>query len=94
MGDFNRAPDDESFEGLDVPLNPLFTGDIRTTISEASLYDNIWISGIFTGEYAGRFGVDRFDQVAFGNDDQAASSAVSDHRAVWAIFRTDGEDDD
>jgi hypothetical protein len=26
------------------------------------------------------------DQAAFGNDDSAASLAVSDHRPVWARF--------
>ncbi len=94
MGDFNLEPEDSGFEELAALLTALFVGDIRTTISEASLYDNIWIHAEHTGEYAGQWGVDRFDQTVFGNDDDDASLAVSDHRPTWAKFDTGGEDDD
>ena len=66
---------------------------MRTTISQASLYDNIWLPAS-TVEYSGRYGIDRFDQRVFGNDDDAASLAVSDHRPVWAVFEIGIGDDD
>jgi|GEM_PF-1122879 len=94
LGDFNLPPEDRGFDRLRTQLTPLFTGEIRTTISDASLYDNIWFEPRFVQEYTGEFGVDRFDETAFGGDDDAASAAVSDHRPVWAKFRTDGTDDD
>ena len=65
---------------------------MRTTIKGTSLCDNIWLSSA-TREYAGRFGIDRFDQRVFDNDDEAASLAVSDHRPVWAVFETTEDDD-
>ena len=48
----------------------------------------------FVTEYTGQNGVDDFDVTVFDNDDKAASLAVSDHRPIWATFRTDGVDDD
>ena len=94
LGDFNLEPDDEGFQTLRVHLRPLFTGDVRTTITETSLYDNIWIPRTATAEYAEAWGIDRFDQRVFGNHDEAASLAVSDHRPVWAKFWVDRGDDD
>ena len=93
LGDFNLPPDDSGFAELAALLTPLFTGEIRTTISDASLYDNIWFDPAYVREWTGKRGVDRFDEVAFGNDDKVASLAVSDHRPIWAIFRTDQDDD-
>jgi len=93
LGDFNLPPDDSGFSELAALLTPLFTGKIRTTISDASLYDNIWFDPVYVGEWTGEIGVDRFDETAFGNDDKVASLAVSDHRPIWATFRTDQDDD-
>jgi len=93
LGDFNLPPDDSGFAELAALLTPLFTGEIRTTISDASLYDNIWFDPAYVREWTGERGVDRFDETAFGNDDEAASRAVSDHRPIWATFRTDQDDD-
>jgi len=94
LGDFNLPPDDSGFAELAALLTPLFTGEIRTTISDASLYDNIWFDPAYVREWTGERGVDRFDETAFGNDDEAASRAVSDHRPILATFRIDGDDDD
>ena len=93
LGDFNLPPDDSGFAELAALLTPLFTGEIRTTISDASLYDNIWFDPAYVREWTGERGVDRFDETAFGNDDEAASLAVSDHRPIWVKFRTDQDDD-
>ena len=93
LGDFNLPPDDIGFSELARLLTPLFAGEIRTTITDASLYDNIWFDPAYVQEWTGEIGVDRFDETVFGNDDKAASLAVSDHRPVWATFRTDRDDD-
>jgi hypothetical protein len=79
---------------VDVLLDPVFTGDVRTTISETSLYDNLWWDAEFVTEWTGAAGVDRFDEAVFDNDDDAASLAVSDHRPIWATFETSLADDD
>ena len=93
-GDFILPPEDLRFDGLREHLTPLFSGEIRTTVTESALSDNIWIQPQHTAEYTGAFGVDRFDQRVFGNNDQEAETAVSDHRPVWAKFSTVGPDDD
>ena len=96
LGDFNLPPEDQGFAELATFLTPLFTGNRYTTISEnaKSLYDNIWFDPQHVREYAGETGIDDFDVTVFGNDDKAASLAVSDHRPVWATFHTDLPDDD
>ena len=45
-------------------------------------------------EYTDVSGIDKFDETEFGNDDEAANLAVSDHRPVWAELHTDKADDD
>lgn len=64
LGDFNLPRDDTGFSELAVLLTPLFTGDIRTTISDASLYDNIWFNPEHVREWTGEIGMDRFDETA------------------------------
>ena len=96
LGDFNLPPKDAGFVDLAAFLPPLFTGDRYTTISEnaKSLYDNFWFEPRHVREYTGENGIDDFDVTVFDNDDKAASLAVSDHRPIWATFRTDMIDDD
>jgi endonuclease/exonuclease/phosphatase family metal-dependent hydrolase len=96
LGDFNLPPEDPGFQELLSLLTPLFTGNRYTTISEnaKSLYDNIWFDPEHLSEYTGDYGMDDFDVTVFGNDDRAASLAVSDHRPIWARFRIDLPDDD
>jgi endonuclease/exonuclease/phosphatase family metal-dependent hydrolase len=93
LGDFNLPPSDSGMGEIGALLNPVITGDERTTISDASLYDNFWWDARFLTEWTGAAGIDRFDEAVFGNDDDAASLAVSDHRPVWTIFSTDSDDD-
>ena len=93
-GDFNLPPEDAGMAEVDAVLDPVFTGAIRTTISDASLYDNFWWDPDHVAEWTGAAGIDRFDESVFGNNDEAASLAVSDHRPVWVTFRTDLPDDD
>lgn len=94
VGDFNLPPDDEGFDDFSsvgglFPVNPN-----RPTTIHDSLYDNIWMQRQHTGEFTGEWGVFSFDELLYGDDDRAASLAVSDHRPLWARFDTAGPDDD
>ena len=96
VGDFNFPPTDQGWTNLKaIPtMTWLVNPPEKTTISDASLYDNFWFQSQYVTEYADSFDIYVFDEDVFGNDDQAASLAVSDHRPVWAVFRTDMQDDD
>lgn len=96
VGDFNCEPnDEESYTPLrSIPfMVSLFSLPQKSHIRDTSLYDNIWFQTSYLSEYTGISGIDRFDETDFGNDDDAASLAVSDHRPVWAEFYTDKDDD-
>lgn len=97
VGDFNRNPNDaESYSRImAIPsMIRLFELPQKSHIRDSSLYDNIFFQTDYVTEYLGSSGIDRFDETDFGNDDKAANLAVSDHRPVWAVFRTDLDDDD
>ena len=96
LGDFNRNPDDQAAYGplLAIPsMKHLLQLPQKSHIKETSLYDNIFFQTEHVAEYTGDSGIERFDEIHFGNDDDAASLAVSDHRPVWATFRIDTDDD-
>ena len=96
LGDFNRNPDDLlAYQPLmSIPgMTHLFQLPEKSHIKDTSLYDNIFFQASYVTEYTGNSGIDRFDETDFGNDDKAASLAVSDHRPVWAEFRIDTDDD-
>ncbi len=96
LGDFNRNPDDQSAYGPLLSLRSmghLFQLPQKSHIKDTSLYDNIFFQTNHVAEYTGESGIERFDEAHFGNDDAAASLAVSDHRPVWGTFRTDVDDD-
>ena len=89
-GDFNLPCDDEAWE---MDFEPLVSPDMKTTISDASSYDNIWI-GPSSIEVIREASVYHFDEILFGNDDKRASREVSDHRPVSVELRTNLPDDD
>ena len=96
LGDFNRNPDDLSaYQPLmSIPtMSHLLNLPQKSHIRDTSLYDNIFFQSFYVTEYTGNSGIDRFDETDFGNDDKAASLAVSDHRPVWGEFRIDNDDD-
>ena len=96
LGDFNRNPDDQSAYGrlLSIPsMRHLFQLPHKSHIKDTSLYDNIFFQTHHVTEYTRDSGIERFDEIHFGNDDAAASLAVSDHRPVWGTFRIDTDDD-
>ena len=74
-------------------MTRLFQFPQKSHIKDSSLYDNIFFQKNHVKEYLNRSGIDKFDETDFGNDDQAASLAVSDHRPIWAVFRTNFDDD-
>ena len=93
VGDFNREPSDtHAYRNLMAlpSMTHLFRLPQKSHIRDSSLYDNIFFQTDYVTEYAGNSGIDKFDEMDFGNDDDAAHLAVSDHRPVWAVFRIDG----
>ena len=96
LGDFNRNPDDRLAYRplLSIPsMRHLFQLPQKSHIKDTGLYDNIFFQTRHVTEYTGDSGIERFDEIHFGNDDAAASLAVSDHRPVWGTFRIDTDDD-
>ena len=96
VGDFNRDPNDtEAYSRImAIPsMTRLFELPQKSHIRDSSLYDNIFFQTDYVTEYLGSSGIDKFDETDFGNDDQAANLAVSDHRPVWAVFGIEIDDD-
>jgi len=92
LGDFNF---DSSDIGWQITTHDaIVPPSTMTTITDSSSYDNLWINPSYTSEYQEILEIYRFDELVFNNDDDAASLAVSDHRPVSVIFRTDLPDDD
>lgn len=92
LGDFNFDADDPGWE-LERML-PVVPPELKTTITDTSSYDNIWIDPERTREYAGFLEMYRFDEELFSDDDKAARLAVSDHRPVAVLISTTMGDDD
>ena len=96
VGDFNREPNDTvAYSSLmAIPsMTHLFRLPQKSHIRDSSLYDNIFFQTDYVTEYLGSAGIDKFDETDFGNNDEAANLAVSDHRPVWAVFKIDGLED-
>ena len=96
VGDFNRNPTDADAYSriMAIPsMTRLFQFPQKSHIKDSSLYDNIFFQKGSVKEYLNRSGIDKFDETDFGNNDKAASLAVSDHRPIWAVFRTSLDDD-
>ena len=96
VGDFNRNPNDTEVYSriMSIPsMTRLFELPQKSHIRDSSLYDNIYFQTDAVTEYLGRCGIDRFDEMDFGNDDKAAKLTVSDHRPVWAVFGITQDDD-
>jgi endonuclease/exonuclease/phosphatase family metal-dependent hydrolase len=96
LGDLNVDAGDPALDALlaiptlmDVP-----GGGVPTVIRGSHTYDHILFERRHLKEYAGRHGVERFDESLFGGDDVSAGRACSDHRPVWLILRVPERDDD
>ncbi|MDC7223034.1 MAG: endonuclease/exonuclease/phosphatase family protein [Spirochaetales bacterium] len=89
-GDFNLPGDDKAWE---MDFDYLVPSQLKTTITDTSSYDNIWI-GPSTLEVSRDVSLYPFDELLYGNDDKTASREVSDHRPVSVELRTNLPDDD
>lgn len=110
MGDFNLEPSDSAFLNLQSigTIRPILSCEIGdqctqfTTTRETNLFDNIWFDRDHTREYTNEHGIYDFDEGLFEDPsgdssdyrERYARLAVSDHRPIWAEFRTDLTDDD
>ncbi|MCF7944466.1 MAG: endonuclease/exonuclease/phosphatase family protein [Spirochaetia bacterium] len=92
-GDFNLPGDDHAWDI--IGYTALVSPEQKTTITDTSSYDNIWLSEehTYSSEFHSFDTVYRFDEELFNDDDKAASLAVSDHRPVSLFFRTNMDDD-
>ena len=95
VGDFNDSPDNPRFTPLNtIPgITCLFQPPVKTTIKDVSLYDNILFQPAAVTEFTGEDGIMKFDETDFNKNYAAAKKDVSDHRPVWAVFRTNIDDD-
>ena len=93
MGDFNLGPDDSGFQSLKAIPNMIHVNDDIPTSIKNRLYDNIWFQTNFYTEFTGTYGIIKFDEALFGNDDKKASLTISDHRPLWAEFEVSEDDD-
>lgn len=92
IGDFNLAPTDAAFADLKGIPSMAWIDNLQPTTIYDHFYDNLWFQSDFTNEYTREWGIYKFDEELFANDDKAASLAVSDHRPVWARFLIGLED--
>jgi endonuclease/exonuclease/phosphatase family metal-dependent hydrolase len=110
MGDFNLEPNDDAFVNLQTigSTRPILSCETNeqctqfTTTRETNLFDNIWFDRSHVNEYVNEEGIFDFDEELFEDPsgdsgdyrERYARLAVSDHRPIWAKFRTDLIDDD
>ena len=92
LGDFNMPASDNGWEM--AGYTPLVSPGLKTTITDTSSYDNMWLPDgqTYHSEFIAFEGAYRFDEILF-RDDDAAKLAVSDHRPISARFSTDYDDD-
>jgi len=92
VGDFNVPADDPSWEM--ATWDYLVEPHMKTTITDTSSFDNVFYQAQLTRELQSLVEIFAFDEVMFGNNDDAASLAVSDHRPVAAWIELPDSDDD
>ncbi len=95
LGDFNLPADDYAWDPLHEFYTPVISPQIKTTITDTSSYDNIWLStsDTYSVEFTGDVEVYYFDEVIFSNDDKRASEYCSDHRPISIRLNTAYDDD-
>lgn len=92
LGDFNEQHTRPNLSLMeDVGWHATITDP--TNLGSKEVFDNILVEPRHTTEWQGS-AVVKFDEIYFGNDDHAASAAVSDHRPAYANFKADGQDND
>ncbi len=92
LGDFNMPASDQSWEmeGFIPVIDPSW----KTTITDTSSYDNIWLSDTdtYSSEFMGLYEIYHFDEILY-DDDNTAKLEVSDHRPIAIRLSTDSDDD-
>ncbi len=68
--------------------------DAPTNLGDGEMLDNIVFDHDHVREWAGTWGVVKFDEKWFGSDDDRATREVSDHRPIWTEFVINLGDDD
>ena len=100
MGDFNLSSRNTAWDELKQVTGLTWTLNLptRTSIGPsgmANLYDNMWFQSQFLTEYTGQSGTNEFMHDLFEDDIYAsARTYVSDHVPIYAVFRTNRDDDD
>jgi endonuclease/exonuclease/phosphatase family metal-dependent hydrolase len=97
LGDMNADGSyykENTLNSIFSPWVQLIGNSVDTTVAQSSnTYDRMIASPEADKEYAGGSGVFRWDS-EFGMTDMNYIKSVSDHYPVYAVFRTDLEDDD
>jgi deoxyribonuclease-1-like protein len=95
LGDFNLPADDYAWDPFHDFYKPVIPAQVKTTITDTSSYDNIWLSAseTFSREFTGNVEVYAFDEIIFSNDDRRASEYCSDHRPISILLQTAFDDD-
>jgi endonuclease/exonuclease/phosphatase family metal-dependent hydrolase len=93
LGDFNMDGEDESWQMSGY--TPIISADMKTTITDTSSYDNIWLptAQTYQTDFDQFYEMYSFDELMHSDDDSTASRRISDHRPISVIF-SDGYDDD
>lgn len=93
LGDFNEQKSKANLHYLQAAGWRTVTVE-PTNLGSREIYDHILFNPASTREYVSRTGVIRFDETLYAGNDEAAGNALSDHRPVYADFRTTLPDDD
>jgi endonuclease/exonuclease/phosphatase family metal-dependent hydrolase len=93
LGDFNMDAEDESWQM--AGFTPIIDEDMKTTITDTSSYDNIWLPTDHTyfSDFERFHEMYAFDEIMHADADDTASRRISDHRPISVVF-SDAYDDD
>ncbi|MBC8147605.1 MAG: lamin tail domain-containing protein [Bacteroidetes bacterium] len=93
LGDFNMPSNDKSW--MMDPYVAIIPYQTKTTISDTSSYDNIWLHKEFTYKenFKSLYEVYSFDEILFNNDDRLASTTCSDHRPISIVLNVLDDND-
>ena len=93
LGDFNMPASDTSW--VMDPYISIIPFHEKTTITDTSSYDNIWMHKKFTyiENFLSLYEIFHFDEIIFGNNDALASATCSDHRPISILLNIANDDD-
>lgn len=93
LGDFNMPANDKSW--LMYPYISIIPFQTKTTITDTSSYDNIWMHEEYTynENFKSLYEIYRFDEILFSNNDKLASTTCSDHRPISILLNVLNDND-